>query len=202
MATNDINLKEGERAQRKLLVTVAEWKQDGESTPLREILGSYTEDSSIEFNADTETITDILGVTHSNINKTEPQQSFDPFYIQGGSALGAYLSKAALKNDINAYNGVFTLYIIALFMGEEDAYYAVKHKNCSIIPSSIGGSSYTSMPVDVYYSNDIEEGTIDKFSKNFVFTPTNGEAATSVSTFNLKQPSSSTTSSSAKNSTL
>lgn len=73
-----LNLGTNERAQRKLLATVVEW---GEETQNRELLGRRTEDSSIEFNPDEETTTDVLGITYSDINKTEPTQSFDPDFV-------------------------------------------------------------------------------------------------------------------------
>lgn len=169
-----INLNEGQRAQRKTLITVAKW-MEGEEEKV-EILGTRTEDSSIEFNADTATSTDILGITYTDVNKTEPQQTFDPFYILGGSDLSAYLSTAALRNDIDAYNNVFDVYIIAGFMNEGSAttedgkFYCVRHRGCTILPTSIGGDSYNSMPIELHYSNNITEGTVDKLSKDFTFT--------------------------------
>ena len=164
-----VNLDTGVRAQRKTLITVAEWTDGG--TQKREILGARTEDSSIEFNPDIETVTDILGITYTDVNKTEPQQDFDPYYLLGGSDLGAYLTEAALANNIDAYNNVFNVYIITAFIGETGSYYAVKHSNCSIIPSSIGGDSYVSMPIEVHFSNNITEGTVNKLSDDFEFTP-------------------------------
>lgn len=215
----EINLQDRQRAERKLLIHVAEWKDadgkkylvqssepadwsthytnyytynsetetyspvEGASAPTwasgtyytrmsREILGTRTPDSSIEFNIDSETSTDIRGITYADVNKTEPTQSFDPYTILGGSPLGAYLSKAALKNDISAYNGVFDVYIITAYMGAESSYYAVKHEGCSIFPTAIGGESYVNMPIEVHYSNKITEGTVNVLTDDFVFTPT------------------------------
>jgi hypothetical protein len=163
-----VNLKPGQRAQRKTLITVAEW---GETTsPIREILGARTEESSIEFNPDVATSTDILGITYSDVNKTEPQQDFDPYYLLGGSKLGAYLAEAALENNIDAYNNTFNIYIITAFIGSEGAYKCVKHSGCTILPTSIGGDSYVSMPIEVHYSNNITTGTVDKLSDDFQFT--------------------------------
>lgn len=172
-----MNLATKERAQRKTLITVAEWTPgDSTATPIREILGARTEDSSIEFNADIATSTDILGVTYTDVNKTEPQQTFDPFFLLGGSKLGEYLADAALANRIADYNGKFNVYIIAAFISEGTSnatkYKAVKHTGCSIIPTSMGGDSYVSMPIEVHYSNDITEGTVDKLADDFEFTPT------------------------------
>ena len=165
----NLNLSNGERAQRKALITVAEWGEG--STPTREILGVRVEDSSIEFNADIETITDILGITYTDVNKTEPQQTLDPSYIIGGSKLSAYLAEAALENDISKYNNTFNVYIITAFIGTEGAYQAVKHTGCSIIPTSMGGDSYVAMPLEVHYSNNITKGTVDKLADDFTFTP-------------------------------
>lgn len=142
------------------------------STLYREILGTRTEDSSIEFNADIETMTDVRGITYTDVNKTEPQQDFDPYNLLGGSPLGAYLVTAALKNDIDAYSNVFNVYVITAFIGSvADGYYAVRHDDCSIIPQSLGGDSYNNMPIEVHLSNKITEGTVDSLGKDFVFSP-------------------------------
>lgn len=177
MADLSMNLAAKERAQRKTLITVAEWTPAGATEAVREILGARTEDSSIEFNADVATSTDILGVTYTDVNKTEPQQTFDPFFLLGGSALGEYLVAAALENRINDYNGKFDVYIIAAFINDKSGttkatkYKTVKHSGCSIIPTSMGGDSYVSMPIEVHYSNNITVGSVDKLSAEFVFTP-------------------------------
>ena len=169
-----VNLEKGQRAQRKTLITVAEWKvKEGAEEPkqYREVLGARTEDSSIEFNPDTQTSTDILGITYTDVNKTEPQQDFDPFFLLGGSALGAYLAEAALENNIDAYNNVFDIYIITGFIGTTGKYKCVKHAGCTILPTSIGGDSYVSMPIEVHYSNNITTGTVNKLADDFEFVP-------------------------------
>lgn len=169
----ELNLTNGQVAERKLLITVAEWSTTTGTTTTqnREILGTRTEDSSIEFNADIQTTTDIRGITYTDINKTEPQQSFDPFYIMGGSKLAAYLTEAALTNNIDAYSNKFNIYVIAAFSGNStNGYFAVKHSNCSIIPTSMGGDAKVAMPIEVHYSNDIARGTVDKLDDDFEFT--------------------------------
>jgi hypothetical protein len=176
MAEMTLKLAQGERAQRKTLITVAEWTGKGDEQ-VREILGARTEDSSIEFNPDVATSTDILGITYTDVNKTEPNQSFDPYYILGGSKLSEYLVQAALENDIQKYNGKFTIYIIAAFINDgvsgmidAGSYKAIKHTGCSIIPQSIGGDAYTGMPIEVHYSNNITVGSVDSLSDEFEFT--------------------------------
>lgn len=157
-------LQAGERAQRKYMLTVAQWA-DG-STTVTELLGARTEDSSLEINPDNETSTDILGINYTDVNKTEPSQTFDPAFIMGGQKLTDYLAKAALTNDIDAYNGKFTVYIICGWIADgTDHYYTVKHSGCTILPNSLGGDSYVSLPYEVHLSNDLVQGYVPDISR-------------------------------------
>lgn len=161
-----INSAAGKKIERKLLITVAVWGEDNARKHC--ILGTRTEDSSIEFNADVSTSTDILGINYTDLNKTQPQQSFDPAYILGGDNLMAYLNEAALKNDINAFNNSFNVYVVAAYMKDGDSsakYRTVKHSNCSIIPASLGGSDFLTMPFVVYFSNEITMGSVASYDK-------------------------------------
>ena len=161
------NLATGQRAERKLLITVAEWT-DG-STNEREILGTRTEDSSIDYNADVETTTDILGINYTDLNKTQPQQDFDPYLVLGGSKLGAKLNDIRRRNALSELNQ-FTMYIITAFVGTDGAYEAEKHTGCTIVYNSIGGDTNVNFPISVYFSNNITTGTVDKLADDFVFT--------------------------------
>ncbi len=211
--SKQLNLDKGKRAERKTLITVAEWfeytalttepsdwattystyyeKVDGvyvavggaeaptfaankyySRTDNREVLGTRVEDSSIELNADIETMTDILGITYTDVNKTEPQQTLDPSNVIGGSKISAYLYDAVTHNRITDYNQAFNVYIISGFMGDAtNGYEAVRHDGCSIIPTSIGGSSYVQMPLEIHFSNNITSGTVNKLADDFTFTP-------------------------------
>ena len=169
MAVNQFNLATHQRAERKLLMTVAEWTE-GTSTE-RELLGRRTEDSSIEYNADQSTSTDILGINYTDINKTQPQQDFDPYLVLGGSKLGAKLNDIRKRNALSELSQ-FTLYIITGYVGNStDGYEAEKHTNCTISYNSLGGDANVNMPISVYFSNEITNGTVDKLADDFVFTP-------------------------------
>lgn len=167
MAVTQFNLPKGQRAERKLLITVAEWMEG--STQTREILGTRTEDSSIEYNPDIETTTDILGINYTDMNRTQPQQDFDPFLVLGGSKLGALLNDIRRRNAL-AELSQFTVYIITAFVGEAGTYAAEKHTGCTIAYNSIGGDTNVNFPISVYYSNNITTGTVDKLADDFTFT--------------------------------
>lgn len=167
MAVSQFNLSTGQRAERKLLLTVAEWMEG--TTQRREILGTRTEDSSIDYNADIETTTDILGINYTDLNRTQPQQDFDPYLVLGGSKLGAYLNDIRRRNALSELNN-FTVYIITAFVGTSGNYAAEKHTNCTIIYNSIGGDTNVNFPISVYFSNNITTGKVDKLSDDFAFT--------------------------------
>ena len=167
MAISQFNLENGQRAERKLLITVAEWDEGG--TPVREVLGTRTEDSSIEYNADISTTTDILGNNYTDINRTQPQQDFDPYLVLGGSKLGAKLNDIRKRNALSELNA-FTMYIITVFVGTAGAYEAEKHEDCTITYNSFGGDSNVNFPISVYFSNKITNGTVDKLADDFTFT--------------------------------
>lgn len=171
MPVSQFNLAEGQRAERKLLITVAEWTDGSGSsgTVQREILGTRTPDSSIQYNADIQTSTDIRGFNYTDIEKTQPQQDFDPYLILGGSKLGAKLNDIRRRNAISEYNQ-FTVYVITAYVGSAGAYAAEKHSDCTIAPTALGGDTKVNMPISVYFSNKITTGTVDVLDDDFEFT--------------------------------
>lgn len=169
MAVTQFNLATGQRAERKLLITVAEWTE-GTNTTVREILGTRTEDSSIEYNADIATSTDIRGFNYTDVNKTQPQQPFDPYLVLGGSKLGALLNDIRRRNALSELSQ-FTMYIITAYIGDAtNGYDAEKHTDCTIVYESLGGDANVNFPITVYFSNKITAGKVDKLSDDFVFT--------------------------------
>lgn len=173
-AIKQINLKPGQRAERKLLVTVVEWEEPQAGTTatetMRELLGVRTEDSSIEYNPDIQESTDILGNNYTDVNKTQPSQSFDPFLILGGSKLGAFLNDIRRRNALSELQQ-FTVYVITAFIGDEtNGYEAERHTDCSITYESFGGDANVNFPITVHYSNKITTGTVDKIAADLTFT--------------------------------
>ena len=176
MAVNQFNLERvGQRAERKLLVTIAEWFEGAGSnnsgTRCVEILGTRTENSSIEYNADISTSTDIRGNNYTDVNKTQPQQDFDPYLILGGSKLGAKLNDIRSRNALSELDQ-FNIYVVTMFIGTSGAYRAEKHTGCTIAYNSIGGDVNVNFPISVYLSNIITIGTVDKIAEDFTFQPT------------------------------
>lgn len=168
------NLKENEKAQRKLLVTcvnVGDSIEKAEGAPKWQIVGVGVEDSSIEYNPDTETITDILGITETTVNKLETAQTLDPMTVRGGSELAVKLYNQVKYQRLSEFS-MYEVMIISAYVGEEGAYEAEVHKNCTLTPQSVGGDSYVDMPIDINYSNDKVHGTVNdyKYGTTITFT--------------------------------
>lgn len=161
-------LATGQRADRKLLLTVVEWTE-GTNTTKRQILGHRIESSQVDYNHDISTLTDILGENYTDVNKSQPQQSFEPYTITGGDALAEFLNDKRRRNALSELN-VFTVYLITAFKKDDGEYEAEKHTDCTIVYNSIGGDTKTNMPITVYFSNKLTTGTVNKLTDDFIFT--------------------------------
>jgi len=137
----------------------------------RTIMGKRTPDSSIEYNVDSETSTDILGHNYTDVNKTQPQQSFDPHLILGGDKFSEKLNDIRRRNALTELQQ-FTLYVITAFIGDSsNGYDAERHTGCTILYDSIGGEDNVNFPLTAYFSNNITLGKVNKLSDDFTFTP-------------------------------
>ena len=168
----------GQRIRREMMVTAVKYTEG--TTEKTILLGERTPDSSIEYNHDIEVVTDVLGQTHGDINKTEPVQTFDPHSIIKDNDFDLYMYKAAMEDDLNKLNSAFDVYIISAFIdegtGSSHAYYTVKHTECTVLPTSTGGEAYLGMPIEIHYSNKITKGTVNEISEEFTFTPAKEDA--------------------------
>jgi hypothetical protein len=166
MAT-DFNVDNGVKVARKLLMTYVD-VSDG-STPEWEIVGRGVEESAIELNPETETVTDILGITETSITKWEATQTFEPNTVRGGSKLNMKLHQIWQDKTPEKLTQ-FKVLLVYAYLGTSNNFEAEMHKNCTVNPTSIGGSAYVDMPIEITYSNDITKGTVSMSDGNPTFT--------------------------------
>lgn len=154
---NGFNLETGVKAARKLLMTYVDVSDTGE--PEWELVGKGVEDSAVELNPSTETVTDILGVTETSITKWEPKQSLDPNTVKGGSKLNYKLHRIWQDKKPELLSK-FNVLIVYAYIGQENSFDAELQKNCTINITSIGGSSHVDMPIEIMLSNDSQKGSV------------------------------------------
>lgn len=160
MADNytNFNLQENQKADRKLEMHFV--NMGTSEAPVWEILGYGVEDASMAFNHDVSTIVDILGISHTDISAAKPQLDLDPMNIRGGQKLSAKILDIERRNAVSELSQFEVLNVHCYLPGTaEGSFLAEKHKNCSIVPQSLGGSSYVGMPLNVHLSNDKVLGT-------------------------------------------
>ena len=154
----DFNVESGVKVARKLLMTYVDV---GSSTPEWELVGRGIEDSSIELNPNTETVTDILGITDTSVTKWEPSQSLEPNTVKGGSKLNFKLHQI-WQDKTPELLSQFDVLIVYAYIdgGTTSTFEAEVQSNCTINITSLGGSAYVDMPVEISYSNDSAKGTV------------------------------------------
>lgn len=150
------NLADGQKADRKLEMYFV--NMGTSETPDWEILGRGVEDASIAFNHDVSQIVDILGISETEVSAAKPQLDLDPMNIRGGQKLSAKLLDIERRNAISELSAFEVLNVHA-FLGSAGSWLAEIHKNSTVVPQSLGGSSYVGMPLNVHLSNDKKLGT-------------------------------------------
>ena len=164
-----INLAPGLKADRKLEMIFV--NMGTSETAEWEILGRGVEEASVAFNHDTNQATDILGITDTIVSPAKPEFDLDPCTIRGGQKLSEKLLDIERRNAI-AELGQFEILHVHCYLGTAPSFTAELHKNCTIVPQSLGGSSYVDMPMNVYLSNEKVLGTATVANGVPTFTPT------------------------------
>lgn len=150
------NVADGLEVERKLLTT---WVNTGTSAAkVWECVGVGVEDSSIEMNVDKSKLTDILGVTRTKINKMERVQSFDPMTVRGGSDLQVKLHNQ-IRNDRLAEMSAYEVMIVTGYVGAAATFEAELYSGCTISVTSLGGSAYVDMPIEIDFGGTKLLGT-------------------------------------------
>lgn len=171
--STSINLKAGLKADRKLEIHFVDIS-NGAAAPEWEILGRGVEDAAMEFNHDVETTTDILGLSDTEVSPAKPQLDLDPNTIRGGQKLNTLLLDIERRNALSELSAFKVLNVHCYLGGDEGGngpFLAELHTGCTIVPQSLGGSSYVGLPLNVMLSNDKQLGTATITDGVPVFTP-------------------------------
>ena len=168
------NGKTDQKVERKLhMVFVNAGESSG--SPEWELQGRGVEDASVEYNMDVEQTTDIIGRSDTNIGAPMPQMTFDPNTLRVGQKLNSKLVDI-MRRRATSELSTFQVLIVYAFLSDSGTgpYQADQYDNCSIVPTSMGGSDYVGLPFDLYLSGDVTAGTA-------TITPGKGSALPTVS---------------------
>lgn len=172
MADLEFNTTPGQTVGREMLVAYLNTGESG--SPTWSPIGKRVEDSSIEFDWQTETKVDIFGATYTTGKKATKTQTFDPCELDGADEAQQKIWNLAIKeNNVNALLNQDML-IVHLYAGTAGtAVFAERYSACSVLPSGLGGEGGGSirMPIDVTYGGTRTTGTASISSGTVTFKP-------------------------------
>ena len=128
-------------------------------------LGARTEESSVEYDWNKETVKDILGKTYGTMRKPILTQTFDPAKITNGdAALKKIWDLAVVAQDAQGLANLDML-IVHLYTTDGDttapASFAERYSACMAAPTGLGGpgGGDINMPIEVTFGGDRTLGT-------------------------------------------
>ena len=148
-------------------------------------VGKRVEDSSEEYDWQTETKVDIFGASYTNGKKPIITQTFDPCELDSQDEGQQKIWNLAIKDqDVNKLMNQDML--IAHYYASPSAEgatgnFAERYEACSILPSGLGGEGGGSvgMPIDVTYGGARTLGTVAKSTDGKVTFTADGAASAS-----------------------
>lgn len=182
MADYKFNTDPGITVARELLV--AYLNTGTYSEPVWSPVGKRVEDSSEEYDWQTETKKDIFGASYTTGKKPIITQTFDPCELDSQDEGQQKIWNLAIKDqDVNKLMNQDML--IAHYYASPSAEgstgnFSERYEACSILPSGLGGEGGGSvgMPIDVTYGGARTLGTVSKGTDGKVtFTPDGASAA-------------------------
>lgn len=173
MADLEFNTTPGQIVDRELLIAYLNTGA-GSASPTWSPIGKRVEDSSIEYDWQTETKVDIFGDTYTTGKKPTKTQTFEPCELDGADVAQQKIWNLAIKdNNINALLNQDML-IVHLYAGTANtAVFAERYSACSVLPTSLGGEGGGSigMPIEVTYGGTRSVGTAAVSDGSVTFKP-------------------------------
>ena len=153
------NTPEGQTIARELLI--AYLNTGTKASPVWSAIGKRVEDSDTEYDWDTETKRDILGMTHGKMKKPTITQSFDPCELDSGDAAQVKLWNLAVKDQNAQALAAQDMLIVHFYAGQN---FAERYGSCMIEITGLGGEGGgdIGMPINVTYGGERTLGTATK----------------------------------------
>ena len=173
MADITFNTDAGVTVARELLI--AYLNTGTTATPVWSPVGKRVEDSSTEYDWDSETIRDILGNTYGKLKKPTITQSFEPCDLDGADAAQTKLWNLAVKDQNAQALSALDMLIVHFYAGTAATPFAERYSSCMVEATGLGGEGggNVGMPITVTYGGDRTLGTASKDATTgaVTFTP-------------------------------
>lgn len=160
MADIAFNTESGKTIARELLI--AYLNTGTHSAPVWSAVGKRVEDSSTEYDWDSETKRDILGATYGRLRKPTITQTFDPCELDAGDAAQVKLWNLAVKDQDAQALAAQDMLVVHFYAGQTN--FAERYESCMIEITGLGGEGGgdVEMPISVTYGGTRSTGTVSK----------------------------------------
>lgn len=112
-------------------------------------LGTRVEESSMNYDWGDETKKDILGNTHSTMQKPTVTQSFDPCNLDSADSAISHIWDLGVRKQDNNALAAQDILIVHLYVGNPNASFAERYPSSMVKPTGLGGSGTIDMPIEV-----------------------------------------------------
>ena len=173
MADATFNTAENQAVARELLLLYL--NTGTKEAPVWSPLGKRVEDSSMEYDWQEESKTDIFGETFSNMKKPIIKQTFDPWELANGDAAQLKIWQTAIRDqDAQALCNMDML-VVHLYAGANDAAFAERYDGSAVETTGLGGAGggNIGMPITVTFGGTRTIGTAKVADGVVTFTPAN-----------------------------
>ena len=170
MADLTFNTPAGQTIARELVI--AYLNTGTASQPVWSPVGKRVEDSSTEYDWDTETTRDILGATYTTMKKPVITQSFDPCDLDGADAAQVKLWNQAIKDQDAQALAAEDMLIVHFYAGEAATPFAERYAACAVEATGLGGEGggNIGMPLNITYGGTRTVGTASKDAQTGAIT--------------------------------
>lgn len=174
MADLTFNTVSGQTIERELLI--AYLNTGTSAVPVWSPVGKRVTDSSEQIDWSSETNTDIMGNSYTELKKPVITQTFDPVPLDGGDSAIVKMWNMGIKDQDRSALAAQDMLIVHLYAGTANsAMFAERYTSCAVVPSSLGGEGggTLGMPLEVTYGGERITGTAAKSSSTgtITFTP-------------------------------
>lgn len=170
MADLTFNTPSGQTIARELII--AYLNTGTASQPVWSAVGKRVEESSTEYDWDSETIRDILGSTYTMMKKPVVTQSFEPCDLDADDAGQQKLWNLGVKDqDAQALSNLDML-IVHFYAGTASTPFAERYSACAVEITGLGGEGggNIGMPLNVTYGGTRTLGTASRNAETGVVT--------------------------------
>ena len=167
------NTPVGQTIARELLI--AYLNTGTEASPVWSPLGKRVEESSTEWDWESDTVRDILGATYGTLKKPKISQTFEPCDLDGADAAQLKLWNLAVKDQDAQALANLDMLLVHFYAGESATPFAERYASCMVEVTGLGGEGggNIGMPMTVTFCGTRTVGTATKDASTgaITFTP-------------------------------